>query len=327
VYPPPPPPPRKWNIPPPPQKGNIPPPPPPQEGNAPQPPPPPQKGVDTEQSPYNIKRELAFVLRHPFTAILSGPSSCGKTYLVKNILQNVKNLCDPVPERIIWLYKRWQPMYDEIKTTVWPNIELEQGIPLDLEKDSYLDPTVRNMIALDDLMTTASKDPRITDLFTEGSHYRNLSVVVLNQNLYFSKDPTTRRNYHYLFLFKNPVDKQSIMTLAKQMYPGKTQYFLEKFEQATRKPSQFLLVDLKTTTPEHLRLRHDILNTRGISNNNIIPPTSEKNINDKIISEDHFEEYTPSHQMCQEELASMISCENCGILYESLHDLQRHIKT
>jgi hypothetical protein len=25
-------------------------------------------------------------------------------------------------------------MYDEIKTTVWPNIELEQGIPLDLEK-------------------------------------------------------------------------------------------------------------------------------------------------------------------------------------------------
>jgi hypothetical protein len=151
--------------------------------------------------------------------------------------------------------------------------------------------------------------------------------VVLNQNLYFSKDPTQRRNYHYLFLFKNPVDKQSIMTLAKQMYPGKTQYFLEKFEQATRKPSQFLLVDLKTTTPEHLRLWHDILNTRGISNNNIIPPTSEKNINDKIISEDHFEEYTPSHQMCQEELASMISCENCGILYESLHDLQRHIKT
>jgi len=66
--------------------------------------------------------------------------------LSKNILQNVKNLCEPVPERIIWLYKRWQPMYDEIKTTVWPNVELEQGIPLDLEKDSYLDPTVRNMI-------------------------------------------------------------------------------------------------------------------------------------------------------------------------------------
>ena len=79
-------------------------------------------------------------------------------------------------------------LYDEIKTRVWPNVEFEQGIPLDLEKDSYLDPTVRNMIVVDDLMTIASKHPRITDLFTEGSHHRNLSVVVLNQNLYFSKD-------------------------------------------------------------------------------------------------------------------------------------------
>ena len=61
--------------------------------------------------------------------------------------------------------KRWQPMYDEIKTIVWPNVEFEQGIPLDLEKDSYRYPTVRNMIVLDDLMTTASKDPRMTYLF------------------------------------------------------------------------------------------------------------------------------------------------------------------
>ena len=218
-------------------------------------------------------------------------------------------------------------MYNEIKTTVWPKVELEQGIRLDLEKDSYINPSVRNMIVLDDLMSSAATDPRITDLFTEGSHHRNLSVVVLNLNLYFSKDPTQRRNCHYLFLFKSPVDKQSIMTLAKQMYPEKTQYFLEKFEQATRKPFQFLLVDLKTATPEHLRLRHDNLNKCGISNNNIIPLTSEKNINDKIINRDHFEEYTPSGQTCQEELASMISCDDCGILFENVHDLQRLIKT
>ena len=62
--------------PPPPQEGNIIPPPPPQEGNIP---PTPQKGVDTEQSPYNIKREEAFVLRHPFTAIMCDPSSYDKT--------------------------------------------------------------------------------------------------------------------------------------------------------------------------------------------------------------------------------------------------------
>lgn len=94
-------------------------------------------------------------------------------------------------------------MYDELKTTVWPKVYFEQGIPLDIEKDSYLDPSVRNMIVLDDLMSTAAKDPRITDLFTEGSHHRNLSVVVLNQNLYFSKDPTQRRNSLSIFVQKS----------------------------------------------------------------------------------------------------------------------------
>jgi hypothetical protein len=72
------------------------------------------------------------------------------------------------------------------------------------------------------------------------------------------------------------------------MYPGKTQYMLEKFEQATQKPFQFLLVDLKIATPEHLRLRTDILNTREINNNNSIPLTSEKTINDKIINGDRI---------------------------------------
>ena len=52
-------------------------------------------------------------------------------------------------------------MYDEIKTTVWLKVEFEQGIPLDLGKDSYIDPSVRNMIVLDDLMSTAAKDQRI----------------------------------------------------------------------------------------------------------------------------------------------------------------------
>lgn len=55
------------------------------------------------------------------------------------------------------------------------------------------------------MATEAAKDPRVTDLFTEGSHHRSLSVIALNQSLYFSKDPTQRRNCHYLVLFNNPV--------------------------------------------------------------------------------------------------------------------------
>ncbi|CAC5384203.1 unnamed protein product [Mytilus coruscus] len=207
---------------------------------------------------------------------VSGPTSCGKTYFLKQLLQNLDTV-SPKPQRIIWLYRRWQPLYEEIKNTVLPRVQFIQGIPLDLENDSFLDPTERNLIILDDLMSTAAKDPRITDLFTEGSHHRNLSVVVLNQNLYYySKDPTQRRNCHYLVMFNSPIDKQQVMTLAKQMYPGKVSYFLNKFQEAIKQPFGYLLVDLKPTTLETLRLRANILeeNVRHVTQTQIITNTA-----------------------------------------------------
>ncbi|GFY02552.1 uncharacterized protein TNCV_3504321 [Trichonephila clavipes] len=41
---------------------------------------------------------------------------------------------------------------------------------------------------------------------------------------------------HYLFLFKNPRDKSQIMNIGKQLYPGKSQFFREVYEDATSKP-------------------------------------------------------------------------------------------
>lgn len=77
---------------------------------------------------------------------------------------------------------------------VMPQVEFIQGIPVDLDQDNFFDTKVNNMIIIDDLMSLSAKDPRINDLFTEGSLLRNLSVIVLNQNLYFRKNPTQRKN-------------------------------------------------------------------------------------------------------------------------------------
>ena len=94
-------------------------------------------------------------------------------------------------------------IYDVIQQTV-PRVDC---IPLELDQDSFIHPGTKNLVILDDLMSTAAKDSRINELFTEGSHHRNLSVVAINQNLYYNKDPTQRRNCHYLVLLNNPVDK------------------------------------------------------------------------------------------------------------------------
>ena len=58
-----------------------------------------------------------------------------------------------------------------------PHIEFVMGIPTALEQDSYFDVNKRNLIVFDDLMITACKDKRIVNLFTRGSHHRNLSAI------------------------------------------------------------------------------------------------------------------------------------------------------
>ena len=306
----------------------TPPPPPQLPTHSPPPPPPPRHALNTrnERAEHvntpptkNVERtDNTFILQHPYTGIFSVPTSCGKTFLVKRILQNHK--IQPLPERIVWIYKRWQLLYDEIKRTVKPFVEFVQGIPIDIDKDSYLNPVIRNLVILDDVMASSSKDGRITELFTEGSHHRNLSVIAINQNLYFRKDPTQRRNCQYMFLFNNPIDQQQVMTLARQMYPGNTGYFISKFSDAVNKPYGYLLLNLKPTTQDNQRLLSNVFDTEkedDVISENVTINTSETDHSYQI-NEDHSAEQT---------YIDMPSCDDCGVVLDSMHDLQRHIKS
>ena len=142
-----------------------------------------------------------------------------------------------------------------------PQIEFVKGIPPDLEHDSYFDVNKSNLIVFDDQMIDAGGDKRIVNLFTRGSHHRNLSVIYIVQNL-FHQGKGSRSislNIHYLVLYKNPRDKLQIVTLAKQMYPAQTHSFIQRYEEAVQRPFGYLLVDLKTTTQDNCRLRTNVL--------------------------------------------------------------------
>ena len=66
------------------------------------PPPPP-----TPHTPPPQRKEEHFLFKHPFTMTVSGVTSCGKTYFVKQLLQNSHKCIQPTLQRIIWLCKRW----------------------------------------------------------------------------------------------------------------------------------------------------------------------------------------------------------------------------
>ena len=62
-----------------------------------------------------------------------------------------------------------------------------------------------------------------------------------------------------MVLFKNPRDKLQILTLAKQMYPKQTDWFLKQYEEAVRRPFGYLFLDQKPSTEDNCRLRTNVL--------------------------------------------------------------------
>ena len=191
-------------------------------------------------------------LQHPFTCLVSGPSGCGKSSLVKSIIS--ENVIEPKPKKIIWLYAEDQPLYKSMK-----NVEFMQGIPENLEE--LVDPRKDNLLILDDLMTKCHSDERLTRLFSVGSHHKNMSIIFIIHNLFHhgKEMRTLSLNSHYIILFKNPRDSLQISTLARQMYPGKSKFLVEAFNDATRQAYGYLLLDLKPTTEDQLRIRTGIL--------------------------------------------------------------------
>ena len=134
-----------------------------------------------------------------------------------------------------------------------PNIEFVQGI----FRDTDFDTSQPTLLIMDDQMREGTQSGDMCDLFTEGSHHRNVSVICVLQNLYYKgkENRTMSLNSSYLVMFKNPRDQQQVAVLARQMYPNRPQHFVTEYDRATREPYGYLFVDLKQDTPDDQRLK------------------------------------------------------------------------
>ena len=152
-----------------------------------------------------------------------------------------------------------EPIYDELRKEM-SNITFIRGIPDHLNYDAFIDAEKRHLIVFVDLMTEAKCDQRVADLFTKGSHYRNLSVIYLTLNV--SPQGKACRdialNTQFLVVFNNPIDRQQVATLAKRSYLYASASFIRRFKEATSRPYDNLVVDLKASTLELDSLDTDI---------------------------------------------------------------------
>ena len=191
------------------------------------------------------------LFRHPFTCIITGPTMCGKTHYLANLIKHKDQVIQPNVKRVIYSYKKYQPLFDTM-----PGVEFVQGMTYQLDK------SVPTLLIIDDQMGDCLQ--HVSDLFTMGAHHDNCSVIFVSQVVFF-KDKAYRtacQNAMYLILFRSPRCKVQISHLARQMF-GKAEPMIAAFEDATSKPFSNLIVDCRPDTPDALRLRSNILPDEG----------------------------------------------------------------
>ena len=145
--------------------------------------------------------------KNPFSAIVSGPSECGKTQFTLKFIDHIQYMINLHIDKILWCFGIYQEIFDK-----HAQIQFHEGLP-DL---NIFDGKERTLLIFDDLMSEMNE--RVTKIFTKISHHRKVSVLYLTQNLFY-KGQHTRTislNANYLVLFKNVRDSTQVANLAKK---------------------------------------------------------------------------------------------------------------
>jgi hypothetical protein len=113
-----------------------------------------------------------------------------------------------------------------------------------------------SLIILDDLLNTVYSQ-NVCDLFPKGSHHKNISVVLITQNLFHQgkhcRDISL--NAKYVVLLKNSIDKNQFTFLARLVYPEDSQSLYKAYLDATKRPHGYMILDFGQNTNDLLKFR------------------------------------------------------------------------
>lgn len=203
----------------------------------------------TQTEPMDLR------LKCPFSMIVCGPSNCGKTTWVVELLRKRKEVFNKESDNVIWFYKVWQDSYERNKDIV---NHFEQGMCTMEWLETNAKPNTT--IVIDDMASEATDDT--AKIFTVGSHHFKVNVIFMTQNL-FPKNKSFRDislNTTYLTLFKNVNDKLQISTFAARYAPGKTKSFMNIYKAITQRPHTYMLLDNHQETDDNCRIMSNYLN-------------------------------------------------------------------
>ena len=180
-------------------------------------------------------------LKENFKLFVSGPSRCGKTFFISELLENIDTFSKDPPETVLYIYKVWQTKFDEMKSVVDGFIEDNENVVHQLKELAL---GQRVFVIFDDLINSKSLVD-IATLFTVDGRHMNMSMAFLTQRMFVNNEHFRQisQNCDYFCVFKNPRNSSEIRTLAQQLTPGSLD-LIEIYKEATKNPFSYLLINL-----------------------------------------------------------------------------------
>lgn len=195
-------------------------------------------------------------LKNHTTMLIAGPSQSGKTTLTQKIVKDRNTLFEQAFSNVFWFCA--YPPKEKIDEVIY-----KTGAPVNILE------TIKpeSLVIIDDYMCELKNSNELTSIMTKSVHHVPFTLIFITQNVFHKgNDTKTRRmNTTYMILFKNPHDKSQADYLGKEMFPNDKNFLSKAFAHATQeKPFSYLLIDCHQTTPDEIRVRHDITNHQGI---------------------------------------------------------------
>ena len=204
-------------------------------------------------------------IRTPTRMMCIGQSGTGKTeWLIKLIKSAKYQLVNP-PDRIIYFYSILQPKIAKLAKET-PHMELHEGFDANLYANHK--PTSHLLICVDDLMNSDCYK-ELSNLFTRGRHL-NISTIFLTQNAYFKGTSTAVKynrdilvNATDLVYFRSLRDHVGAMTIGRQAFPHKYEFFKAVYEDVMKDPFSYLYMSFNAQARPELILRTKIFYNLG----------------------------------------------------------------
>ena len=198
----------------------------------------------------------------PYSLLLCGPTGCGKTTWIIELLKHHEELCSHTPKKLIWIYGVEQPdLFETIRKIWFPRqCEFINGFPEDLLTRLEQTSDRGSLCIFDDVMNEVSSNSMVSKLFTRGRSHLGCSLVLMLQNV-FPKGTQSRTisiNAQYQVLFRNPRDSLQVSIFARQLYPHNSKDFLEIYKRATQRPYGYLFCCFTQSCPDEIRYRTNI---------------------------------------------------------------------